>query len=82
MASSKQATGLEMVFKNVPVVTLSSVGFKGDGCKKDIMVLERDWNERMASLRVWISGNRRKRNSTEFLFYLLKWKRGNVLNLR
>lgn len=60
MASSKQATGLEMVFKSVPVVTLSSVGFKGDRCKKDIMVLERDWNERMASLRVWISGNRER----------------------
>lgn len=66
MASSKQATGLEMVFKNVPVVTLSSVGFKSDGCKKDIMVLERDWNERMASLRVWISGNRERETVQNF----------------
>lgn len=66
MASSKQATGLEIVFKNVPVVTLSSVGFKSDGCKKDIMVLERDWNERMASLRVWISGNRERETVQNF----------------
>lgn len=66
MASSKQATGLEMVFKSVPVVTLSSVGFKSDGCKKDIMVLERDWNERMASLRVWISGNRERETVQNF----------------
>ena len=66
MASSKQATGLEIVFKNVPVVTLSSVGFKSDGCKKDIMVLERDWNERMASLRVWISGYRERETVQNF----------------
>lgn len=66
MASSKQATGLEIVFKNVPVVTLSSVGFKSDGCKRDIMVLERDWNERMASLRVWISGNRERETVQNF----------------
>ena len=59
---------MEKVFKNVPVVTLSSVGFKGVRCKRDIMVLARDWNEKMASLRVWISGNRERETVQNFYF--------------